>query len=186
MGDLTLPPLKGVGFYSSTWTALMRESYIHSLCVRGPKPPGSGVPHPTLSGKPVSRLSQQANGLPSLVIARACPLFLQCFTSERFFLGQRPTSSFQRATSFEVGSVYQKPGQHTRSHAFIPPINGVGFRLGFYNQRQGARIMDGSHIKGFFLEPRQTFQRQYEALRAIFVDNEPLERVAERFGYRRN
>jgi hypothetical protein len=43
--------------------------------------------------------------------------------------------------------------------------------------------MDGSHIRGFFLEPRQTFQRQYEALRAIFVDDEPLERVAERFGY---
>jgi len=43
--------------------------------------------------------------------------------------------------------------------------------------------MDGSHIKGFFLEPRQTFQRHYEALRAIFVDDEPLEPVAERFGY---
>ena len=44
--------------------------------------------------------------------------------------------------------------------------------------------MDGSHIRRFFLEPRQTFQRQYEALRAIFVDDEPLERVAERFGYK--
>jgi hypothetical protein len=43
--------------------------------------------------------------------------------------------------------------------------------------------MDGSHIRRFFLEPRQTFQRQYEALRAIFVDDEPLERVAGRFGY---
>jgi hypothetical protein len=43
--------------------------------------------------------------------------------------------------------------------------------------------MDGNHIKGFFLEPRQTFQRQYEALRAIFVDDEPLDHVAERFGY---
>jgi hypothetical protein len=43
--------------------------------------------------------------------------------------------------------------------------------------------MDGGHIKGFFLEPRQTFQRQYEALRAIFVDDKPLECVAERFGY---
>jgi hypothetical protein len=43
--------------------------------------------------------------------------------------------------------------------------------------------MDGSHIKEFFLEPRQTFQRQYEALRAIFVDDESLERVAQRFGY---
>ncbi|HMB07332.1 MAG TPA: hypothetical protein VKP69_26825 [Isosphaeraceae bacterium] len=43
--------------------------------------------------------------------------------------------------------------------------------------------MDGSHIRRFFLEPQQTFQRQYEALRAIFVDDEPLERVAERFDY---
>jgi hypothetical protein len=44
--------------------------------------------------------------------------------------------------------------------------------------------MDGSHLRRFFLEPRQTSQRQYEALRAIFVDDEPLERVAERFGYK--
>ena len=44
--------------------------------------------------------------------------------------------------------------------------------------------MDGSHVRRFFLEPRPTFQRQYEALRALFVDDEPLERVAERFGYK--
>ena len=44
--------------------------------------------------------------------------------------------------------------------------------------------MDGSHTRRFFLEPRPTFQRQYEALRAIFVEDEPLERVAERFGYK--
>jgi len=44
--------------------------------------------------------------------------------------------------------------------------------------------MDGSHTRRFFLEPQQTFQRQYEALRAIFVDDEPLERVAERFDYK--
>lgn len=44
--------------------------------------------------------------------------------------------------------------------------------------------MDGSRARRFFLEPRPTFQRQYEALRAIFVDDEPLERVAERFGYK--
>ena len=44
--------------------------------------------------------------------------------------------------------------------------------------------MDGSHTKRFFLEPQQTFQRQYEALRALFVDDEPLERVAERFDYK--
>jgi hypothetical protein len=44
--------------------------------------------------------------------------------------------------------------------------------------------MDGSHTKRFFLEPQQTFQRQYEALRALFVDDDPLERVAERFDYK--
>jgi hypothetical protein len=36
----------------------------------------------------------------------------------------------------------------------------------------------------FFLEPQQTFQRQYEALRAIVVVGEPLRLVAERFGYK--
>ncbi len=30
--------------------------------------------------------------------------------------------------------------------------------------------MDGSHTSRFFLEPKQTFQRQYEALRAVFVE----------------
>jgi hypothetical protein len=44
--------------------------------------------------------------------------------------------------------------------------------------------MDGSHARRFFLEPQQTFQRRYEALRAIFVDDEPLDRVARRFGYK--
>ena len=43
--------------------------------------------------------------------------------------------------------------------------------------------MEGSHTSRFFLEPEQTFHRRYEALRAIFVDAEPLDRVAERFGY---
>jgi hypothetical protein len=36
----------------------------------------------------------------------------------------------------------------------------------------------------FFLEPLQTHQRQYEALRAIIVDGKPLSRVAGRFGYK--
>ena len=44
--------------------------------------------------------------------------------------------------------------------------------------------MDGSHTSRFFLVPEQTFQRQYEALRAVFVDAEPLDRVAVRFGYK--
>jgi hypothetical protein len=44
--------------------------------------------------------------------------------------------------------------------------------------------MDGSHTSRFFLEPKQTFQRQYEALRAVFVEAEPIDRVAVRFGYK--
>jgi hypothetical protein len=44
--------------------------------------------------------------------------------------------------------------------------------------------MDGSHTSRFFLEPQQTFQRQYEALRAIFVDGEPIDQVAARFSYK--
>ena len=44
--------------------------------------------------------------------------------------------------------------------------------------------MDGSHTSRFFLEPKQTFQRQYEALRAIFLEGEPLDQVARRFGYK--
>ena len=44
--------------------------------------------------------------------------------------------------------------------------------------------MDGSHASRFFLEPKQTFQRQYEAFRAIFVDAEPLDQVATRLGYK--
>ncbi|HYK10086.1 MAG TPA: hypothetical protein VEV39_04770 [Gemmatimonadales bacterium] len=33
-----------------------------------------------------------------------------------------------------------------------------------------------------FLEPQQTFHRQYEALRAVFVEGQPLGPVALRFG----
>lgn len=43
--------------------------------------------------------------------------------------------------------------------------------------------MDGAHARRFFLEPIPTLQRRYEALRAIFVDDEPLDQVARRFGY---
>jgi hypothetical protein len=44
--------------------------------------------------------------------------------------------------------------------------------------------MEASQPSRFFLEPTQTFQRRYEALRAVFVDAQPFERVAERFGYK--
>jgi hypothetical protein len=35
----------------------------------------------------------------------------------------------------------------------------------------------------FFLEPTQTLHRRYEALRAVFVDQQPQMEVAKRFGY---
>jgi len=44
--------------------------------------------------------------------------------------------------------------------------------------------MEGSPDRRFFLEPEQTFHRRYEALRAILVDEEPFDQVAERFGYK--
>jgi hypothetical protein len=44
--------------------------------------------------------------------------------------------------------------------------------------------MDGTHTSRFFLEPKPTFQRQYEALRAIFVEDQPMDQVAMRFGYK--
>ena len=44
--------------------------------------------------------------------------------------------------------------------------------------------MEGNQGRRFFLEPVQTFHRRYEALRAILVDDEPIDGVAERFGYR--
>jgi hypothetical protein len=44
--------------------------------------------------------------------------------------------------------------------------------------------MEGSQDRRFFLEPEQTFHRRYEALRAIVVAGEPVDRVAERFGYK--
>jgi hypothetical protein len=44
--------------------------------------------------------------------------------------------------------------------------------------------MEANLTSRFFLEPNQTFQRQYEALRAIFVDGEPIDQVADRFGYK--
>src|SRR5262245_50476633 len=44
--------------------------------------------------------------------------------------------------------------------------------------------MEGYSNRQFFLEPQQTFHRQYEALRAVFVEGQPLAPVAVRFGYK--
>ena len=43
--------------------------------------------------------------------------------------------------------------------------------------------MDDTDYLRFFLEPAQTFHRQYEALRAAFVEHRPLDAVAQQFGY---
>jgi hypothetical protein len=44
--------------------------------------------------------------------------------------------------------------------------------------------MNDQLCRQYFLAPQETSQRRYEALRAVFVDGEPLTVVAERFGYK--
>ena len=46
--------------------------------------------------------------------------------------------------------------------------------------------MDDELCRQFFLQPQETSQRRYEALRAFFLDGLPLAEVADRFGYRRS
>jgi hypothetical protein len=44
--------------------------------------------------------------------------------------------------------------------------------------------MDDHPARDFFLDPRSTFHRRYEALRAVFVENQPPAEIAARFGYK--
>jgi helix-turn-helix protein len=46
--------------------------------------------------------------------------------------------------------------------------------------------VDDELCRLFFLQPQQTVQRRYEALRAYFLDGRPLADIAEHFGYRRS
>jgi hypothetical protein len=43
--------------------------------------------------------------------------------------------------------------------------------------------MDNTPCQGFFREPSGPLQRQYEALRAVFIEELPQKEVAGRFGY---
>lgn len=47
----------------------------------------------------------------------------------------------------------------------------------------GAPGVDDTNCLRFFLEPTQTFHRQYEALRSVFVEDRPLSDVPHQFGY---
>ena len=44
-------------------------------------------------------------------------------------------------------------------------------------------VLDITDCRRYFLEPREARQRQYEALRAYFIDNLPSAEAARRFGY---
>jgi hypothetical protein len=44
--------------------------------------------------------------------------------------------------------------------------------------------MDDQPCRSFFLQPRSTFHRRYEALRAFFIEGRPLAEVAAHFGYK--
>jgi hypothetical protein len=48
----------------------------------------------------------------------------------------------------------------------------------------GASTMDGQLGRRFFLDPQLTFQRRYEALRAVIAEERPVAEVAARFGYK--
>ena len=43
--------------------------------------------------------------------------------------------------------------------------------------------MDDTAYQRFFTNPTQTYHRQYEALRAVFVDQRKQKEVAEEFGF---
>jgi len=42
---------------------------------------------------------------------------------------------------------------------------------------------DDNRCRQFFLKPTETYHRQYEALRAFFVEGRPLQEIAQQFGY---
>ena len=42
--------------------------------------------------------------------------------------------------------------------------------------------MDGGNYADYFLKPKQSSQRRYEALRAVFVEELSLKEVAQQFG----
>ena len=44
--------------------------------------------------------------------------------------------------------------------------------------------MDSARYSSFFLQPTDPRHRQYEALRAVLVDEQPMAAVAQRLGYR--
>ena len=44
--------------------------------------------------------------------------------------------------------------------------------------------MDDQPCRSFFLQPRSTFHRRYEALRAFFIEGRPPAEVAVQFGYK--
>ncbi len=43
--------------------------------------------------------------------------------------------------------------------------------------------MDDTNCRQFFLKPAETYHRQYEALRAFFVEKRQMKEVAQAFGY---
>jgi hypothetical protein len=47
-----------------------------------------------------------------------------------------------------------------------------------------ADTMDDQPCRSFFLQPRSTFHRRYEALRAVFIEGRPSAEVAVQFGYK--
>lgn len=60
----------------------------------------------------------------------------------------------------------------------VPPNGDLTFRLTFR-----AITMDDPSARDFFLVPSSPCQRQYEALRSVFIDGLSQKDAAARFGY---
>lgn len=48
----------------------------------------------------------------------------------------------------------------------------------------GGQVMDDARYRTFFLQPTDPMHRHYEALRAVIVEQQPMQAVAQRLGYR--
>jgi len=74
----------------------------------------------------------------------------------------------------------------SRAQVFGEPLH-LGFSIRVHAKENRLIfwrfLMDDARCREFFLEPRETYHRQYEALRAFFVEGRPLNEIAQQFGY---
>ena len=74
----------------------------------------------------------------------------------------------------------------SRAQVFGEPLH-LGFSIRVHAKENRLIfwrfLMDDTRCREFFLDPKETYQRQYEALRAFFVEGRQLSEIAQQFGY---